>query len=58
MDCMGQGSDPMLKLQQPDPLSYCASPRIEPVSWYCRDATYPIAQQWELQDNGFFKSVF
>ena len=33
----------------PDPLTHSAGPGIEPVSWRCRDATDPIAPQWELQ---------
>ena len=33
-----------------DPLTHCAGPGIEPVSWHCRDATNHIAPQRELQD--------
>ena len=31
-----------------DPLTECARPGLEPVSWCCKDATDPIAPQWEL----------
>ena len=31
-----------------DPLTCCARPGIEPVSWRCRDAADPIVPQWEL----------
>ena len=32
-----------------DPLTHCAGPGIEPVSWHCKDTTDPIVPQWELQ---------
>ena len=28
-----------------DPLTHCAVPGIEPVSWHCRDAANPVAPQ-------------
>ena len=31
-----------------DPLTHCAGPGIEPVSWHCRDAADPIVPQREL----------
>ena len=33
-----------------DPLTHCAGPGMEPVSWHCRDATDPIAPQREFSD--------
>ena len=33
-----------------DPLTHGAGPGIKPLSWCCRDATNPIAPQWELPD--------
>ena len=35
------------------PLTYCAGPRIEPVSWCCRDTTNPVASQLELSPPPF-----
>ena len=32
----------------PDPLTHSAWPGMEPVSWRCRDTTYPLAPQQEL----------
>ena len=32
----------------PDPLTHCARPGIEPVSWRCRDAANPTVPQQEL----------
>jgi len=31
-----------------DPLTHCAGPGIELVSWYCREATDLFVPQWEL----------
>lgn len=42
----GQGSDPSRSC---DLHCRCARPRTEPVSWCCRDPTYPIAPQQKLQ---------
>ena len=32
---------------RPDPLTHCARPGIEPVSWQCRDTADPTAPQRE-----------
>ena len=34
----------------PDPLTHCTKLGIQTASWCYRDATDPIAPQWELQD--------
>ena len=31
-----------------DPLTNCAGPGVEPVSWHCRDTANPIVPQWEI----------
>ena len=33
----------------PDPLTHCAGPGIEPVSWRCRDVANSIVPQRELK---------
>ena len=38
----------------PDPLTYCAGPGMEPVSWDCRNTANPIAPQRELLSYLFF----
>ena len=49
---LGQGSDPShscdLCHSSDNPLTHCAGPGIEPVSWCSRDASDPVAPQWEL----------
>ena len=36
-----------------DPLTFCVRLGIEPASWYCRDATYPLVPQWGLLNSNF-----
>ena len=39
----GIRSEPQLQLMpQPDHLTHCAGPGIEPVSWHCKDGANPI----------------
>ena len=64
MEFLGQGSDLSCScnlyaaVAVPDPLTHCSRPGIEPVSWYCRDATNLLVPQWELLDCWVFVFFF